>query len=109
MEVTHEGIDLVKNSKLQRLLTIFETLRMDENKTFDEFYAKLSDVINSSFYLGKKISQSEIVRKILRSLPDRFQPKVTAIEESKDIDLIKVEQLVGNLQTYESNLNFDFL
>ena len=109
LEVTHEGTDLVKNSKLQRLTTTFETLRMDEGETFDAFYAKLSDVVNSCFYLGKKLSQSEIVRKILRSLPDRFQPKVTAIEESKDIDLIKVEQLVGNLQTYESNLNLDFV
>ena len=55
LEVTHEGTNLVKNSKLQRLATTFELLRMDEDETFDEFYAKLSDVVNSSFYLGKQI------------------------------------------------------
>ena len=56
LEVTHEGTGLVKNSKFQRLTTTFETLRMDEGETFDNFYAKLSDVVNSCFYLGKKLS-----------------------------------------------------
>lgn len=38
-------------------------------------------------------------RKVLRSFPERFQAKVTAIEESKDIDALKIEDLVGSLQT----------
>ena len=40
------------------------------------------------------------VRKVLRSLPERFHAKITAIEESKDIDKIPLIELVGNLQTY---------
>ena len=63
LEITHEGTVLVKNLKLQRLTTTFD-LRMDEDETFDEFYAKLSDVVNSSFYLGKQIPQFDIVRKV---------------------------------------------
>ena len=47
LEITYERTDLVKNSKLQRLTTTFETLRMNEEETFDEFYAKLSDVVDS--------------------------------------------------------------
>ena len=70
---------------------------MEENETFDEFYAKLSDIVNSSFNLGEKIPENSIVYKILRSLPERFHAKVTAIKESQDIDSMKVEQLVGNL------------
>ena len=38
---------------------------------------------------------------MLRSLPERFHAKITAIEESKDIDQIPLTELVGNLQTYE--------
>ena len=72
MEVTHEGTDLVKNSKLQRLTTTFETFRMNEDETFDEFYAKMSDVVNSCFYLGKKLSQSKIIRKINLKLLEKF-------------------------------------
>ena len=47
---------------------------------------------------------SKIVRKIFRSLPKSFRAKVTAIEESKDLDNIKVQELVGSLQTYEMSL-----
>ncbi|GMP58453.1 hypothetical protein CsSME_00022110 [Camellia sinensis var. sinensis] len=84
----------------------FENLSMKDSETFDEFYAKLSDIVNSSFNLGEKILESKVVGKILRSLPDRFQPKVTAIEEAQDVDNLKLDQLVGNLQTYEAHRNF---
>ena len=78
---------------------------MEENETFDEFYAKLKDIVNSAFNLGECISESKIVRKILRSLPERFHAKITAIEEAKDIDQIPLTKLVGNLQTYEMGLS----
>ena len=74
---------------------------MDEDKSFDEFYAKLKDIINSTFNLGETIPEPKIVRKVFRSLPERFHGKITAIEESKDIDKIPLIELVGNLQTYE--------
>ena len=45
-----------------------------------------------------------MVRKILRSLPERFRAKVTAIEESKDVDSLKIDELVGSLQTFEMTL-----
>ena len=54
--------------------------------------------------MGEKTEDSKIVRKILRSLPESFHAKVTAIEESKDLDDIKVQELVGFLQTYEMSL-----
>ena len=44
------------------------------------------------------------MRKVLRSLPEKFHAKITAIEESKDIDKIRLAELVGNLQTYELGL-----
>ena len=44
------------------------------------------------------------MRKILRSLPESFRAKVTAIKESKDLDEIKIQKLIGSLQTYELRL-----
>ena len=48
--------------------------------------------------------EPKIVRKVLKSLPERFHAKITTIEESKDIDKIPFTKLVGNLQTYELGL-----
>lgn len=76
------------------LTTRFEEIRMANDETFDSFYAKLNDIVNTSFNLGERIPESKIVRKVLRSLPERSRPKVTTIEEIKDLDSIKVEELV---------------
>ena len=60
--------------------------------------------MNSAFNLGDPIPKPKIVRKVFRSLPKRFHAKITAIEESKDIDSIPLTELIGNLQTYELGL-----
>ena len=60
--------------------------------------------MNSAFNLRETIPEPNIVRKMLKSLPERFHAKITAIEESKDIDRIPLTKLVGNQQTYELGL-----
>ena len=77
---------------------------MEEDESFDEFYAKLEDIVNSAFNLRETIPEPKIVRKVLKSLPKRFHAKITAIEESKEIDKISLTELVGNLLTYELGL-----
>ena len=77
---------------------------MEEDEPFDKFYAKLKDIVNLAFNLGETIPEPKIVRKVLRSLPERFHAKITTIEESKDIDKIPLTELVGNLQTHELGL-----
>ena len=104
LQKTYEGTKVVKDSKLQRLTTSFEEIKMEEDESFDEFYAKFKDIVNSAFNLGETILEPKIVRKVLRSLSERFHAKITAIEESKDIDKIPLTKLVGNLQTYELGL-----
>ena len=71
---------------------------------FDEFYTKLKDIVNSAFNLGETIPEPKVVRKVLKSLPERFHAKITAIEKLKDIDRISLTELVVNLQTYELDL-----
>ena len=104
LETTYEGTKAVKIVKFQRLTSSFEEIRVEESKTFDEFYAKLKDIVNSTFNLREFIVESKIVRKILRSLLERFHAKITAIKEVKEIDPIPLIELVGNLQTYEMGL-----
>ena len=77
---------------------------MEEDESFDEFYAKLKDIVNLAFNFGETIPEPKIVRKVIRSLPERFHAKITTIEELKDIDKIPLTELVSNLQTYELGL-----
>ena len=77
---------------------------MSEDESFDSFYSKLNKVVIGKFNLGKKTEDSMIIRKILQSLPESFHAKVTAVEENKDLDDIKVQELIGSLQTYKLSL-----
>ena len=61
---------------------------MEEDESLNEFYAKLKDIVDSTFNLGETIPKPKIMRKVLRSLPERFHAKITTIEELKDIDKI---------------------
>lgn len=101
LEVTHMGTSAVKKSKLQMLTTKFKELRIEEDEQFIDFYSKLQDIVNGKARLGKPIELADIVRKILSSLSERFRTKVTAIEESKYIDTIMIEELIGSLLTFE--------
>ena len=74
----------------------------DTDESLDNEDAKMKSYItrqfkNLSFNLKETILEPKIVRKVLRSLPERFHAKITAIEESKDINKILLTELVGNL------------
>ena len=82
LQTTYGRTKAIKDSKLQRLTTSFEDIKMEEDESFNEFYAKFKDIVNSAFNLGETIPEPKIVRKVFRSLPEKFHAKITAIEES---------------------------
>ena len=104
LQTMHEDTKVVKINKLQQLTTRFESIRTFDDESFDEFYFKLNDIVNSAYNLSEIYDQLKIVRKILRSLIEDFRPKVTVITKSKDVDSIPVDELVGSLQSYELDL-----
>jgi hypothetical protein len=64
---------------------------MLEEETFRKFYSKMSDLTNSMVSLGKSVSDVKLISNILRSLPEGFRIKVTTIEESNDLEEMKIE------------------
>ena len=56
LQTTYEGTKAVQDSKFHRLITSFEEIKMEEDESFDEFYAKLKDIVNSAFNLGETVS-----------------------------------------------------
>ncbi|XP_058184477.1 uncharacterized protein LOC131301965 [Rhododendron vialii] len=76
----HEGTYVVKQSKLQRLTTEFEMIKMEEEETFNQFYSKLISIVNSCETLGEPIPSFRVIKKILRSLPNRFNTKVIMLQ-----------------------------
>ena len=61
----HEDTKVVKINKLQQLTTRFESIRMFEDECFDEFYAKLNDIVNSTYNLGEIYDQLRLLGRFL--------------------------------------------
>ena len=74
---------------------------MEKDESFNDFYAKLKDIVNSAFNLGEIILEPKVVINELGLLAERFHANITTIKESNDIDSIPLTELVGNLQTHE--------
>lgn len=89
---------------MQILTSRFEALKMADDETLAEYNVKVLDIVNESFLLGEKIPKLKLVKKVLRSLPQRFNMKVTAIEEVNDITKMKLDELFGSLKTFELTL-----
>jgi hypothetical protein len=61
-------------------------------------------MVNAMKALGETIDEPSLVQKILRSLPDRFNPKVSAIEELNYLKTLGFDQLLGTLTAYEMRI-----
>ena len=104
LENEHEGTSAVKISKLQMLASKFKDLRMLEDESINDFNSKLCEIANKAFTLCEKYPKIKLVKKTLRSLPDRFVIKVDAIEEAKDVNIMRLDELMRSLLTFELNL-----
>jgi hypothetical protein len=104
---SYEGNEKVKDAKLQTYRVQFEKLQMKEDETIGKYFLRVEELVNAMKALGEKIEESSLVQKILRSLPDRFNPKVSAIEELNDIQTLAFDQLLGMLTAYEMRIVTD--
>jgi hypothetical protein len=80
---------------------------MKEDETIGKYFLRVEELVNAMTTLGENIEEPSLVQKILRSLPDRFNPKVSAIEELNDIKSLAFDQLLGTLTSYEMRIVTD--
>ena len=80
---------------------------MNEDDTINKFFLRFEELVNAMKGLGENIEDVLLVQKILRSLPDRFNPKVSAIEELNDIKTLSIDQILGTLTAYEMRISKD--
>jgi len=103
--VAHEGTNQVKQSRIELLMRKYELFEMGDRETIMDMYTRFTHITNELKSLGKIFTTEELVRKILRILPRIWEAKVTAIQEAKELDAITMDELIGNLQTYELRRN----
>ncbi|XP_073061905.1 uncharacterized protein [Primulina eburnea] len=100
-----EGSESVRKTRLRMVTSKFESLRMEDKESILEYDSHLRQLSNEAHSLGDPMPNERLVKKVLRSLPERFNVKVCAIEESKDTSKINLDELMSSLRTFEMNLD----
>jgi hypothetical protein len=97
----YEGDSKVKEAKLQTYRGQFEQLKMKEDEDIEAYFLRVDETVNAIIGLGEEIKGSVIVQKVLRSLPMRFDPKISALEERSNLNSIIMNELHGIFIAYE--------
>ncbi|KAL0345415.1 UNVERIFIED_CONTAM: hypothetical protein Sradi_4372800 [Sesamum radiatum] len=97
----YQGTTKVLTVKLQTLRRQFESFRMKEGESVHDCSNNLMVIVNQMRKYGEKITDQTVVEKLLRSLTRKYESTVAAIEESKDLTVITIDELLGSLQSHE--------
>ena len=100
----YEGDDKVKGAKLQTYIGQFENLKMKEEENIVAYFLQVDEIVNIIKGLGEKVEEPIIVQKILRSLPMRFDCKISAIEERSNLNTMTMDEIHGTLTAYEMKI-----
>jgi len=101
----YEDSKKVREAKPLMLVHQYELFKMKDDESIKEMYSRFQTLVSGLQILKKSYVASDHVSKILRSLPPRWRPKVTAIEKVKDLNTLSVEDLVSSLKVHEISLN----
>ncbi|XP_073223464.1 uncharacterized protein [Cicer arietinum] len=90
-----------KDCKKRNCKALFYIQQMEEDEAVADYFNRVQVVVNQMRTIGESLTEVVIIEKILRTLTQRYDHIVVAIEESKDLDKMKVEDLQGSLEAYE--------
>lgn len=99
LEVSHKGISKFCMSILQLLTTKFKILKMRED---ENIYHSINDhdIANNSSDFDENMSDKKLVRKVLRSLSKRFNMRVSTIEETQNVSIMNLMNLLDPLSPF---------
>ena len=105
LQNAHEGTTQVRKFRIASLCSEYEAFKMKSEEFLQDMITRFTTVVNELISLGKVYTTEEQVDKVLRILPRSWEIKVTAIREAKDLTNMSLDELVGNLKTYEMNVD----
>lgn len=82
----------------------FEILGMKESETVNKYFARTLIIANKMKLYGEMVTETTIVEKVLRSMPEKFKYIVCAIEESNNVSTLSVDHLQSSLLVHEQRM-----
>ena len=96
-----QGTERTRQQQLLNLRRDFENLKMKEEETVKQYSDRIMAVVNSIRLLGEKFSEARIVEKVIATLPERYEAKISSLEDSRDLSTISLTELINALYAQE--------
>ena len=104
LERQFEGNQSVKKSKLRILTSKWNSVRMEDSDGIETYGNILLDMSNQFSSLGKPMSNQDVVDKMLSSIPERFNFKITGLEDSPKLEKMDLLEVVSMLKSWEMTI-----
>ena len=101
LQKVFKGADRVKQVRLQTLRGELESVKMKESEYVSSYVTRVQTIANQLKRNGETLTDARVVEKILRSLTDDFENVVCAIEESRNLEEMTIDDLAGSLEAHE--------
>ncbi|WKA00249.1 hypothetical protein VitviT2T_018628 [Vitis vinifera] len=99
-----EGSERVKTVRLLTWKREFELMKMKDDESVKDYSGRLMDVVNQIRLLGEAFTDQKVVEKIMVSVPQKFEAKISAIEESCDLQTLTIVELTSKLHAQEQRV-----
>ncbi|XP_050890418.1 uncharacterized protein LOC127095830 [Lathyrus oleraceus] len=103
LRMTHEGNAQVKETKVLALIHKYEAFKMEDDETVETTFSRFQMFVAGLKILDKGYSMVDRVKKIIRSLPKKWRPMVTALKLANDLSNIILEELIRAYQAKEES------
>ncbi|XP_051133115.1 retrovirus-related Pol polyprotein from transposon RE1 [Andrographis paniculata] len=100
LRMSYKGVDRAQKSKLQSLRRLYDQYEMTSTETVEQYFFRLTNLVNKMRLYRDKIEDGPVVEKVLRTMPMKYDHVVASITESHDTELLSVEELKGMIESH---------
>ncbi|XP_061999103.1 uncharacterized protein LOC133716406 [Rosa rugosa] len=99
------GDPKVRSVKLKSIRRDFEYTRMKDDELLKDYFTRLSDVMNQMKSYGEDLPSRKVVQKILISLTPKYDPIVSVLIETKDMETTGIQDIIGSIKAFDQRLD----
>ncbi|XP_057719732.1 uncharacterized protein LOC130934162 [Arachis stenosperma] len=104
LKLSYKGVDKAQKAKLQSLRRAYERYEMSSSETVEQYFTRVTDLVNKMRVYREDMPDSKVVEKILWTMPMKYDHVVTTILESHDMDTMTIAELQGTMESHISRI-----